>query len=208
MRPTNRRRDRTERDRDRDNRNTPEREGRERDSFANAREDGNRRTFARKEKRTNDRKLYAPASGSFLSLSDVKDPVYAQKMYGEGIALVPQGDLVVSPCSGTVALIPVRKQAIGLETESGDQVLVHMGVGTSIYNGRGFEFLVSEGTKVRPGTPLVRLDRRFFDLQNADLTIFMVVTNQKAGEYRLLEGDNLVAGKTPVMEKKLPSARS
>lgn len=196
MRTTNRRRER-------DGQNSPERReaNRERE---NNRESGreDRGQFRRKEKKSPDRRLYAPANGSFLSLSDIKDPVYAQKMYGEGIALVLQGDLIVSPCSGTVALVPVRKQAVGLETDLGDQVLIHMGVDTAIYNGRGFEFLVSEGTRVRPGTPLVRLDRRFFDLQNADMTIFMVVTNQKAGEYRLLEGDALIGGKTPVMEKR------
>lgn len=158
--------------------------------------------FKKRERRVPDKRLYAVADGQFLSLSEVSDPVYSQKLYGDGYALRPSGDLIVSPCQASVAMIPYTKHCIGLENENGDQILVHFGINTSQYKGKGFEFLVSEGAKVKTGTPLVKMDRRFFELQNADLTICVVLTNQKPNTWRLLETDGLQAGKTPVMERK------
>lgn len=156
----------------------------------------------KKERRTQDKKLYAPVSGEIIPLSSVADPVFAQKMMGDGIAFIPEGDLVVSPCYGTVAMIASAKNAVGIENDFGDQILVHIGLDTIDYNGKGIELLCQEGQKVRPGNPLVKLDRRFFDSVNADLTIPMTITNQEFGVYQMLEGDRAVAGKTPVLERR------
>lgn len=161
-----------------------------------------RPAFKKKERRLPDRRLYSPADGMLISLADLRQPEYAQKLYGDGIAVVPDGDLIVSPCSGTVVMIPWTKQAIGIEADNGDQILLHIGVNTAIFNGRGMDFQIQEGSKVKIGTPLVKLDRRYFSLANADLTIFMIITNRKVGDYSIIEGDAAAAGKTPVMERK------
>lgn len=159
--------------------------------------------YKRKEKRNSDRRLVACATGKLMPLGAVADPVFASRMYGEGIAIVPEEDLVVSPCSGTVTMVPYNKQSVGLENEAGDMILVHIGTNAAQFRGKGFETLALEGTKVRPGTPLIRLNRRFLESQNADLTICMVITNLKKSEdYRVLEGDQVVAGRTPVMERR------
>ncbi|MCF0246118.1 MAG: PTS glucose transporter subunit IIA [Ileibacterium sp.] len=161
-----------------------------------------KQSFKKKEKRTPEKKLYAPANGTILPLSNVSDPVFAQKMLGEGVAIKVDGDTIYSPCFGTVVMISPTKHNIGLENEFGDQILVHIGMDTAAYNGKGFEVLVTEGQKVRPGLPMVKLDRKYFDFQNADLTTPMTITNQEQGMYRVLEGENAVAGKTPVMERR------
>lgn len=170
--------------------------------MAKERERTTKPNFRKKEKKPADRRLYAPADGRLIPLTEVKVADYAAKLYGEGIGVDPQGDLIVSPCTGSVVLVGYNKQCIGLETELGDQILVHIGVDTGMYRGRGFEILAPEGTRVRPGTPLCRIDRRFFDLQNADMTVFMVVTSPKGAGFKPLEAEALTGGHTPVMEKR------
>lgn len=159
--------------------------------------------YKRKEKRGGERRLTACANGKLMPLGTVADPMFASKMYGEGIAIVPEDDMVVSPCSGTVVMVPYFRQSVGLENEQGDMILIHVGTNAAQYRGRGFETLALEGTRVRPGTPLIRLDRKFLDGQNADLTICMVITNlRRSDDYRVLEGDQVLAGRTPVMERR------
>lgn len=158
--------------------------------------------FKKKEKRSLDKRIYAPANGQILALSSVNDPVFAQKMMGEGVAIAVVGDTIVSPVNGTVAMISPTKHAIGLENDFGDQILVHIGLDTAAFNGRGFDVLVNEGQRVRPGVPLVRLDRKFFDSQNADLTTPITITNQDFGTFNILEGDSASAGKTAIMERR------
>lgn len=155
-----------------------------------------------KERRAPDRRLYAPISGKILPLNSVSDPVYAAKMYGEGVAIVPNEDLVVSPAAGTLVLISVNRNSFGIETESGEKVYVHVGLGAPETRARGFEVLLPEGSKVRPGQPIFKIDRKFFDNSALDMTTVMIVTTSKGGEYRVLEGDMARAGKTPVLERK------
>lgn len=155
----------------------------------------------KKEKKSTDRKLYAPANGKLIPLSSVADPVLANKMLGEGIAVDITGSQIVSPCSGTVVMISNNSHAIGIESDLGDSVLVHIGMDTAAFKGRGFDVLVSDSQKVKPGQPLVRLDRKFFEQQNADLTTCVIVTSAERGDYLVLEGETAAAGRTPVMEK-------
>lgn len=161
-----------------------------------------RPNYKRKERRGPDRRLFAPASGRQKPLSAAADPWFASRLFGEGIALELEDDVIVAPCSAVVTMVPFTRQSIGLENEQGDMILIHVGTQASQYGGRGFETLASEGTKVRVGTPLIRLDRQFLEGQKADLTVCMVITNQNKGVYRIVENDVLQGGKTMVMERK------
>ena len=76
------------------------------------------------------------------------DPVLANKMLGEGIAVDISGSQIVAPCSGTVVMISNYCHAIGIESDLGDSVLVHIGMDTANYKGKGFEVLVSDSQKV------------------------------------------------------------
>lgn len=159
--------------------------------------------YKRKDKRTSDRKLAACANGRLIPLTTVSDPVFASRLYGQGVAIVPDDDLIVAPCSATVVMIPYTRQSVGLENEQGDMILIHVGFNASQFRGRGFDSLVSEGTRVRPGTPLLRLDRKYLDSQNVDLTTCMVITNLRhLDDYRVLEGERVIGGRTPVMERR------
>lgn len=159
--------------------------------------------FKRKEKRGLEKRLTACINGKLMPLSAVADPVFASKMYGEGVAIVPEDDLIVAPCTATVAMVPYGKQSVGLETENGDMILIHVGFNAGMYRDRGFETLALEGTRVRAGTPLIRINRKYLDSLNVDQTVCMVITNlRKPDEVRVLDGDLVSAGRTPVLERK------
>lgn len=158
----------------------------------------------RKEKRVSDKKLLACIDGKLMPLGAVADPVFASRLYGEGVAIVPEDDVIVAPCNGTITMLAYNRQAIGIETEQGDMVLIHIGFNTAQYGEKAFEALATEGTKVKPGMPLITINRHFLESVNADMTVCMVITNlKKIEDYRVLEGDVVSAGKTPVLERKI-----
>lgn len=100
-------------------------------------------------------------------------------------------------------LLIIDKPSV-IETEQGDMVLIHIGFNTAQYGEKAFEARATEGTKVKPGMPLITINRHFLESVNADMTVCMVITNLKRIEdYRVLEGDVVSAGKTPVLERKI-----
>ena len=89
--------------------------------------------------------VYSVADGQVIALEQVKDPVFAQKMMGDGFAVEPANGNIVSPVTGTVSSIFPTKHALGLVTESGLEVLVHIGLDTVSLEGKPFTVHVSEG---------------------------------------------------------------
>lgn len=158
----------------------------------------------RKEKRVSDKKIVACVDGKLMPLGMVADPVFASRLYGEGVAIVPEDDLIVAPCNGTITMVAHNRQSIGIVTEQGDMILIHIGFNTAQYGEKAFEALALEGIKVKPGMPLIMMDRRFLESVNADTTVCMVITNlKKMDDYRVLEGDIVSGGKTPVLERRI-----
>src|SRR5699024_5795840 len=92
----------------------------------------------KKGKKEEDLSIYAPLSGKNMPLEEVRDPVFGQKMMGEGIAIVPSKGEVLSPVKGKVIQIPDSKHAIGIEAEDGSQILIHVGLETVALKGEGF----------------------------------------------------------------------
>lgn len=121
--------------------------------------------------------LMARVNGECISLSDVNDPVFSNRMMGDGVAFRFTEDLIASPCHGKVCMIANTKHAIGLMNEDGVEVLIHIGLDTVDLKGKGFDILVQEGQIVETGTPLVRLDRSYLQSEGVDLTTPMIVTN-------------------------------
>ena len=87
--------------------------------------------------------IIAPISGKTINLSDVPNPVFAEKMAGDGIAIDSTGDIIVAPCDGTISLIMDSGHAFAITTSSGIELLVHVGLETVSLNGEGFEVLQS-----------------------------------------------------------------
>ena len=102
--------------------------------------------------------VYSVADGQVVALEQVKDPVFAQKMMGDGFAVEPANGNIVSPVSGTVSSIFPTKHALGIVTEPGLEVLVHIGLDTVSLEGKPFTVHVAEGQKVAAGELLVTAD--------------------------------------------------
>ena len=159
-----------------------------------------RSSHVRSERRPS-KKLYAPVNGRIVPLSDIKDPILAQKLLGEGVAFVFTEDLIYSPCYGTLVMISNDRHAMGIESENGDQVLVNLGLEEQNQRGRGYHVLVSQGQRVKTGQPIMRLDRAWLDAQDFDLTLAMIVTNRDPSQFQVFQSERAVVGRVVVMEK-------
>ena len=124
-----------------------------------------------------DNNLYAPVDGETVALEKVPDPVFSEKMMGDGIAFTFEGDTVCAPCDGTISLIADTKHAFGITSDNKAEVLIHIGFDTVNLQGEGFSKLVEQGDKVKKGTPIIRVDRALMKDKGIDLTTPMVVTN-------------------------------
>jgi glucose-specific phosphotransferase system IIA component len=102
--------------------------------------------------------LMAPLSGVMVQLDTVPDPVFAQKMVGDGVSIDPTSDELLAPFAGTVTQLHRAAHAVTVTGESGLQVLIHIGLDTVMLRGEGFTPLVKEGDAVTTGQPLIRFD--------------------------------------------------
>ena len=144
--------------------------------------------------------LVAPIKGKAVALSEVPDPVFAQKMAGDGVAIDPADDVVVSPADGELSLVFNTKHAFALTLENGAELLVHIGVDTVSLNGEGFEQLAEAGTKVKAGTPIIKIDREFIKSKGFSLMTPVLITNPDNFEISAIENVDTVAGETAVVK--------
>lgn len=121
--------------------------------------------------------LYAPAEGKLIPLSEVSDPVFADEVFGKGIAIVPVNGQLVSPVNGRVGSVFTTNHAITLESESGAEVLIHIGIDTVKLNGKGFIRHVEDDQVVKVGEPLISFDLDALRADNIDSSIIIIVTN-------------------------------
>lgn len=147
--------------------------------------------------------VYSVADGQVVALEQVKDPVFAQKMMGDGFAVEPANGNIVSPVSGTVSSIFPTKHALGLVTEAGLEVLVHIGLDTVSLEGKPFTVHVAEGQKVAAGDLLVTADLDAIRAAGRETTTVVVFTNAEAIKSVKLEQTGSLAAKTAVAKVEL-----
>ncbi|HEY3438888.1 MAG TPA: phosphoenolpyruvate--protein phosphotransferase [Actinotalea sp.] len=121
--------------------------------------------------------LRAPVSGVLVPIEKVPDPVFAQKMVGEGISIDPVSDRLLAPCDGEVIHIHAAKHAVSLRSDEGLEVLLHIGLDTVKMRGEGFDVLVKVGQRVAVGDPLIAFDLDRVATNAKSLLTQMVVTN-------------------------------
>lgn len=159
--------------------------------------------FKKKKNKVNEElRLVAAVSGKVLPLSEVPDPVFAQKMAGDGIAIDPSSDIVVAPADGELSLVFNTKHAFAMTLENGAEILVHIGVNTVTLEGEGFEQLAEAGTKVKAGTPIIKIDREFIKSKDLSLMTPILITNPDSFELKNIENIDSIAGETTVIEYK------
>lgn len=121
--------------------------------------------------------LAAPVKGTLVALSDVPDEVFASGTMGQGIAIEPEENVVKSPVAGTVSLVYPTGHAIGITSDKGAEILIHIGIDTVNLKGKHFKALIEQGQKVTVGTPLVEFDYQAIQAAGYAPTVMMIVTN-------------------------------
>ena len=147
--------------------------------------------------------VYSVAEGEVIVLEQVKDPVFSQKMMGDGFAVEPANGNIVSPVSGTVSSIFPTKHALGLVTEAGLEVLVHIGLDTVSLEGKPFTVHVAEGQKVAAGDLLVTADLDAIRAAGRETSTIVVFTNGDVIKSVNLEQTGSHAAKTVVAKVEL-----
>ena len=147
--------------------------------------------------------VYSVADGEVIALEQVKDPVFSQKMMGDGFAVEPANGNIVSPVSGTVSSIFPTKHALGLLTEAGLEVLVHIGLDTVSLEGKPFTVHVAEGQKVAVGDLLVTADLDAIRAAGRETSTIVVFTNAGAIQSVKLEQTGSLAANTVVAKVEL-----
>ena len=147
--------------------------------------------------------VHSVADGQVINIEDVKDPVFSQKMMGDGFAVEPDNGNIVSPVAGKVASIFPTKHAIGLETDNGLEVLVHIGLDTVSLEGKPFEVKVTEGQTVAAGDLLVEADLAAIREAGRETTTVVVFTNPDAIKSVKVEHTGKLAANAPVAKVEL-----
>ncbi|NLP52546.1 glucose-specific PTS transporter subunit IIBC [Bacillus sp. RO1] len=124
----------------------------------------------------------APIKGEIKPLDDVPDQVFSGKMMGDGFAIEPSEGLVVSPVDGKIVNLFPTKHAIGIESNVGHEILIHVGIDTVNLKGEGFEALVTQGDTVTKGQELLKFDMDFISKNAPSLMTPIVFTNLKDDE--------------------------
>ncbi|CQI92501.1 PTS system N-acetylglucosamine-specific transporter subunit IIABC [Yersinia rohdei] len=145
--------------------------------------------------------LVSPITGEVVALDQVPDEAFASKAVGDGVAIRPTDKMVVAPANGTVVKIFNTNHAFCLETDTGAEVVVHIGIDTVKLNGQGFARLVEEGATVVAGQPVLELDLAYLNANAQSMISPVVVSNidDYAG-ILVLAGSSVVAGQSPLFE--------
>lgn len=147
--------------------------------------------------------VYSVADGQVINIEDVKDPVFSQKMMGDGFAVEPDNGNIVSPVAGKVASIFPTKHALGLVTDNGLEVLVHIGLDTVSLEGKPFEVIVTEGQTVAAGDLLVEADLAAIREAGRETSTVVVFTNADAIKSVKVEHTGKLAANAPVAKVEL-----
>ena len=147
--------------------------------------------------------VHSVADGEVINIEDVKDPVFSQKMMGDGFAVEPENGHIVSPVAGKVTSVFPTKHALGLVTDNGLEVLVHIGLDTVSLEGKPFEVKVTEGQTVAAGDLLVEADLDAIRVAGRETSTIVVFTNADAIKSVKVEHTGKLAANAPVATVEL-----
>lgn len=126
---------------------------------------------------TNEVKLYNPIEGEIISIENVPDPVFSERMLGDGFAIIPTGNKVYAPISGKVKVLFPTLHALAIETQEGLEALIHIGIDTVELKGEGFVANVQVGDVVKHGDLLITFDKGIIESKATSIITPLVITN-------------------------------
>ncbi|MGG5359120.1 MULTISPECIES: glucose PTS transporter subunit IIA [unclassified Enterococcus] len=143
--------------------------------------------------------LTAVADGKVLSIDKASDPVFAEKMMGEGYFVEPENGQIYSPVNGTISSVFPTKHAIGITTKSGLEILLHMGINTVDLGGKPFDLKVAEGQEVTSDTLLAQVDLAAIKEAGKETSMLVLLTNMDHVKHFVLEKTGNAKAKEEVM---------
>ncbi|MGL5296581.1 MAG: beta-glucoside-specific PTS transporter subunit IIABC [Culicoidibacterales bacterium] len=144
--------------------------------------------------------IQSPLTGTTQALTSMSDQVFASEAMGKGIAIVPENGIVVAPIDGTVTSLFPTKHAIGITSDNGAEILIHVGIDTVQLDGQYFESFVQKGDRVKNGQQLLSFDISEIQTKGYDITTAIVVTNTSSyGGVNAMAHNNIRFG-MPLLE--------
>lgn len=144
--------------------------------------------------------LFAPLQGKVIPVTEVPDPTFSEKMLGDGVAILPTEETVVSPINGKVVQLFPTKHAIGIHSKGGLDILIHVGLETVTMNGDGFTSYVETGDHVRIGDPLIRFSlKRVKEKAKSTVTPIVITNSSQLNSLKHFWSDHAIAGKDPIL---------
>lgn len=123
-------------------------------------------------------KLICPVKGICKDITEATDPAFSQKMLGDGVCIQPQDTNVFSPVTGEVTMVFPTKHAVGIKTEDGTEILLHLGVDTVELNGKYFECYVKANDKISSDTLLINYDYKGVNKEGYNTDIMVIITSK------------------------------
>lgn len=131
---------------------------------------------------TGETEISSPMTGTVVAMEDVKDNVFASKMMGDGIAVLPSQGRVYAPFDGEINITFPTGHAVGVHGKKGCDVLIHVGIDTVKLEGKGFKYHIENGDQVKKGDLLLEFDMDFIKGEGYDVTTPVIIAN--TGDYK------------------------
>ena len=138
-------------------------------------------------------KIYAPVSGKIIPLEEVEDAVFSQKIMGDGVGIEPVEGYLYAPVDGKISVVFPTGHVIGIESEDGAGIIMHVGIDTVELKGNGFEVFVEQGRKVKAGELLMKFDLSLIR-EKYKATVMVVVENSDTFTCQTTKSENVKAG--------------
>lgn len=145
-------------------------------------------------KRKKQVKIFSPCSGRIIPISEVKDPIFSQKILGEGFAVIPEEQIIYAPLAGQVTTIFPTKHAISIKSDSGIDYLIHIGIDTVELQGKPFSVLVNENDQIAVDTPLVEVDFNQIVQAEKDPSVIVVFTESEQNNELVVNAGTMIHG--------------
>lgn len=141
------------------------------------------------------------SDGKVITLKELDDGVFSEGVVGEGLAIIPEGEIVYAPCEATVSLVMAdTKHALGLKLDNGVELILHVGIDTVNMKGEGFEYFVENGQRIKQGEKLIKFDREKIKEAGYKDTVVCVITSPNAKSIKFYTGVLAKANDTKIIE--------
>ena len=141
------------------------------------------------------------SDGKVITLKELNDGVFSEGVVGEGLAVIPEGDMVYAPCEATVSLVMAdTKHAVGLKLDNGVELILHVGIDTVNMKGEGFEYFVEKGQRIRSGEKLIKFDKEKIKEAGHKDEVVCVITSPNAKNIKFHTGLLAKANDTVIIE--------